>query len=184
MDKELMERLDKSLEISIDNRKFEIDLLWRRTLVFWGFVAALFIAVATIKPHAQYIALCLSVMGILFSLVWALVNRASKSWQESWEIKANELFLARYGCKDMYKRASENQDEIIFLLRPRKYSVSRLLIALSDYSVIFWFSLVVYLGFQNWFLTIFTKQSLALVFVIFSMLYGVYILQYCRSRED
>ena len=184
MEKELEARLDKSLEIAIDNRKFEIDLLWRRALVFWGFVAVLFVAVAAVKPYAQYLALGLSAMGVVFSLVWALVNRASKSWQESWEIKARKFFEERYGSKEMYKRVTEDQGEIFFMLRPRNYSVSRLLIALSDYLVIFWAGLVVYLGLHDRLLASFAKQSLVMAFIVFSIFYGLYILWACRSRDE
>lgn len=180
----LRERLDKALEISIDNRKFEIDLLWHRTLVFWGFISALFVAVAAIKPYAPYLAIVLSAMGAVLSFMWSLVNRASKSWQESWEIKTKKFFEEIYGSKDMYSRVEEDQSDICFVLRPRKYSVSRLLIAFSDYSFLFWTGLMVYLLSHEWLLASFAKQSLVVAFIVFSLVYAVYVRFTCRSRGD
>ena len=39
MSEERRERLEKCLEIVLDNRRFEIDLLWKRNTAFWLFVA-------------------------------------------------------------------------------------------------------------------------------------------------
>ncbi len=39
----------KILEMAVDVRKFEIGLFWQRSLFFWGFIAATFLAYANIK---------------------------------------------------------------------------------------------------------------------------------------
>lgn len=185
MEDDIKTRLDKSLEIAIDNRKLEIELLWRRTLVFWGFIAALFVAVGTLKAYDPQLTIVLSSMGIVFSFIWSLVNRASKSWQESWEIKAKQIFDERYQSQSgLYKRLEGNQDGVFPWLRPSKFSVSRLLIILSDYLALFWTGLTVYLVARDQLETWLPKGALGISFTVFSVLYIVYAWLACRSRPD
>ena len=77
-------------KLAAENRQLEIELLWKRTTIFWGFNTALFVGVAAAMEHPR-LPLVLSSLGIVFSLIWTLSNRASKAWQESWEIKS-EIF--------------------------------------------------------------------------------------------
>lgn len=143
----------KSLEISIDNRKFEIELLWRRTQVFWGFIAALFIGVATIYTKSNFLAFLLAELALIYSYIWTLSNRGSKSWQESWEIKASKYYHILYGesKNDFYSRVTDknSNQSLVKLLRPKEVSLSRLLIALSDVSVIFWIIVLCFIIFSN-----------------------------------
>lgn len=140
------DKLKRALEISLDNRKFEIELLWRRTLVFWGFVAALFVGVAAARERSLKLAIAMGALGVVFSIIWSLVNRGSKSWQESWEIKAQRYFSKLYGEEHLFERALGDQGGVFFLLQPRQYSLSRLLMALSDLTAAFWIGLTVSLG--------------------------------------
>ena len=41
----------KALEMAADVRKFEIGLFWQRSLVFWGFIAAAFVAYAALAKE-------------------------------------------------------------------------------------------------------------------------------------
>lgn len=175
------EQLKECLQIATDNRKFEIDLLWRRTVVFWGFVAVLFLAVKEFMQSQSQLALILSVMGAVSSLIWSLVNRGSKAWQESWELKANRYVKGLYGYK-LYDKEPGNRKEIIFTLRPRDYSLSRLLIALSDYIFLFWLGLSVYLSLIGDFRFRWMMDNAVWLFCLFSLAYGIYILCCCRSR--
>ncbi|MCG5496036.1 hypothetical protein, partial [Ectothiorhodospira variabilis] len=61
-------KLEKAFEVAADNRKFEIDMFWKRTVVFWGFVAALFIGIATTAQKIPLMAFGLSVVSVVFSL--------------------------------------------------------------------------------------------------------------------
>jgi len=180
------ERIEKCLEIALDNRKFEIDLLWRRTLVFWGFVAVLFVAVAQAAGKSQRLAMVLAILGVVFSFIWSLVNRGSKSWQENWEIKCVQFFKERYHYEGVFRRARIPQDgTVVPPLQSRAYSPSRLLIALSDFSVIFWVGLSLYfVPFEQIFPGAqIVKANAGLAFAIVSALYAVYVWLACRSRE-
>ena len=76
-----------------ENRKFEIELYWKRATYFWTFIAAAFAGYfVAAKPPADvttsYIIACL---GFMFSLAWYFVNRGSKYWQQNWETHVDLL---------------------------------------------------------------------------------------------
>ncbi|MBU8906528.1 RipA family octameric membrane protein [Desertibacillus haloalkaliphilus] len=142
--------LKKCLEIAIDNRKFEIELLWKRALFFWGFIAALFVAVASLYDKNVLLTFMSALMGVALSFIWTLANRGSKAWQESWEVKAKDYFEQLYGYDKLYQKVTESQDEIIRLLRPRDYSLSRLLIVVSDLMFVFWMITLLYIAFGHY----------------------------------
>ncbi|WP_375457957.1 hypothetical protein [uncultured Enterovirga sp.] len=81
-------RQEKLLDIAGDVRKFEIELFWKRSTFFWTFIAASFVAYATLKDHDQrLLRFAVSCFGIVCSLAWTLGNRGNKYWQEAWEKK-------------------------------------------------------------------------------------------------
>ncbi len=85
---------DKALRLEkiLDIRKFEIELYWKRATYFWTFIAAALTGygLSVVAKDAnsesvlkfQFLIVCL---GLVFSLAWFLVNKASKFWQENWE---------------------------------------------------------------------------------------------------
>jgi hypothetical protein len=89
--------LARALDRALDIRKFEIELYWKRATYFWAFLAvtlAGYFAVrsANIDDRAKGEAqLILSCLGVVVSLTWYFVNRASKFWQENWEHHVNLL---------------------------------------------------------------------------------------------
>lgn len=90
--------LGKALKIALDTRKFEIELYWKRTGYFALFIGALFIGYYTIltsdkiaKEERKNFLLLLTGLGFLLSLLWYMVNRGSKFWQENWESHIEEL---------------------------------------------------------------------------------------------
>lgn len=195
---ERIERLEKSLEIAIENRQFEIDLLWKRATLFWGFIAALFIAVAALyKDNTnEGLVFVLCLVGIVFSLVWTLANRGSKSWQESWEIKADFFFEERYNYKQFYDRITDDFENDAWLKkvrglitgkRPAKYSLSRLLIALSDVTVLFWVAASIFFANKicEWrIISIEDKKILVIILAAIFFLSILYIFISCRSGEE
>ena len=83
-------KTEKIFEHASDIRKFEIGLFWQRSLFFWGFIAAAFVAYAAIAdatPPDTDLLLAIAAFGFVCSVAWALANRGSKYWQESWEAK-------------------------------------------------------------------------------------------------
>ena len=148
MSEQRKELLDRCLDVALANRRFEIQLLWQRTIVFWGFVLALFAGVASIIDKHPRLAAVLALTGVMFSTLWTLVNRGSRSWQESWEEKAADYMQRRYGYGGLagtlfYRRMNPNP--AFGLWRGRRYSVSGLLVALSDLVLLFWLALSLHL---------------------------------------
>jgi hypothetical protein len=82
------EKKKERFRIAFQTRQFEIDLLWKRSLFFRGFIGASFVAIASLKKEQPVLALLISGFGLVCSLSWTLVDRGSKYWQEHWESKA------------------------------------------------------------------------------------------------
>ena len=128
--------------------------------------------------------------SIVFSLIWTLSNRAGKAWQESWEIKS-EFYYSRLNSKEkeVYKRVvdKEKNKKIFFLLRPLPYSLSRLLILLSDFSLIFWLGMCIYL-FPGKVLRTFPivdlYKSAGVFFFVICLAYCIYVLIAGKSASE
>jgi hypothetical protein len=88
-------RITKAYERACANRDFEIKLFWQRSLFFWGFVSVCFVGyfqISTSKdgyPHE--LKLYCILLGLLFSVAWLLIIKASKHWQENWEAHIDAL---------------------------------------------------------------------------------------------
>jgi hypothetical protein len=84
--------VEKALSLAHETRKFEIELYWKRATYFWTFIAVALAGYVTVldakdlpcgeKGEALLASSCI---GIVFSVAWYFVNRASKFWQENWE---------------------------------------------------------------------------------------------------
>ncbi len=122
------------LEIALGARQLELELFWRRALFFWGFIASAFIGFANTYPERPMVAMAVSCFGVICSLCWALVNRGSKYWYEAWEVK-----VKRYGGEDVQKLFSHPEaSQKKGLWSAKRYSVSRVAIALSDFTFVLW----------------------------------------------
>lgn len=138
--------LDKLIEVSLDNRKFEIGLLWTRSNNFWLFIAALLVGLGYVykTTSSTGIPFLYSITGFIFSSIWTLANRGSKFWQESWEEKTQFYFEKRYNYSSLLSRVRESQEGVFPTVRSKNFSLSRLMIVASDFFVIFWGSLALY----------------------------------------
>ena len=139
----------KALEFALDIRKFEIELYWKRATYFWAFIAISLAGYGSVlaakeircdeKGEALLTASCL---GLVFSVAWYFVNRASKLWQENWEKHVDLLEDAVIG--PLYKTVLRD-DDIRFwrLWGPYPFSVSKLNQILSMFVVLLFLLLVV-----------------------------------------
>ena len=84
-----------ALEFALDIRKFEIGLYWKRATYFWAFIAAIFTGFFALKAGKSsinpYYFLLLGILGYIFSFSWYMVSRASKFWQQNWEMHVDML---------------------------------------------------------------------------------------------
>lgn len=141
MDSPQPTRTDNAYRVARDTRNFEIELFWKRAIFFWAFVAAAFAAFGSTYQEDPGLALVLAGFGMVCSAAWTLANRGSKHWQETWERRLEALEVDVTG--PLFGVDSPSQTEGIPWLRSRRYSVSKLAIALSDFITLLWLILAV-----------------------------------------
>lgn len=152
IEKNKIEQQRLLLHYAADTRKFEIQLFWQRSLYFWGLVAASIVAFAAIHKEVEandshHLCVILICFGFLTSVAWALQSRGSKYWHEAWEQKVHEFEEAVLGERLFWKEEAmlpkvPNWPDA--WLRSRRYSVTKISIAMGDLSVILWCILAVY----------------------------------------
>ncbi len=135
----MVTKSEKRLELAIQARSQELELFWKRSLFFWGFIAAAFVGYATSLEKAPTVALVIACFGFVCSLAWALANRGSKYWQENWEQKVTAAEESVVG--ELF--ASQEPRLRKGWFSAHRFSVSRLAIALSEFTVLVWSALLV-----------------------------------------
>lgn len=144
-------------KVASDIRKFEIDKYWQRTLYFWGFISAIYIAYFNVlkdlyskdgvQSHGTIPLFILSVLGLIFCFSWLLVCKGSKHWQENWEQHIDLLEDEITG--PLFKIYSANT--------PNSFSVSKINIAIGVIITFCAFILVIFETFS------FTNRTLKLI---------------------
>ncbi|MGC2694963.1 MAG: hypothetical protein WA738_04150, partial [Candidatus Angelobacter sp.] len=129
----------RRFEVALQTRQLEISLFWQRSLFFWGFISAAFVAIAALKNDQPTLSLLISGFGFVCSFSWALVNRGSKYWQEQWETKIEVAEKSVTG--PFFRIRMEKQRKGLW--GGQEYSVSKVTIAVSDYVSFVWFCILV-----------------------------------------
>jgi hypothetical protein len=130
---------DQIFDFAAKELRAEISLFWQRSLFFWGFTAAAFVAYGVlIKELDRDLALAVSCFGLVCSVAWTLANRGSKYWQVAWEQKLKSVEISVLGSS-VYSRTEQNTDQNWW--GAARYSVTRLTIALSDFTILIWIAL-------------------------------------------
>ncbi len=176
------DRASKAFDIALDTRKFEIQLFWSRSLFFWGFISAAFVGYATLRRFDSDLSLIVASFGVVCSVAWSLVNRGSKYWQEAWETKVEREEPAVTG--PLFSREEDTQIGKGCWLRGRRYSVSKLAIGLSDYTIALWTSIVAWdlaRLFCPRYVLPWLKQVGSITFVVLSVFFVVVFLVFARS---
>jgi hypothetical protein len=138
MAKRTKEDYEKLLDIARGRWKAEIDLLWQRSLFFWGFTVAAFTGYAYFFTKLDYQnALFITCFGLLSSLIWTWINKGSKFWQEYWEqqIKNVNKKVPEF---DFFDKTKDFKLEKKGFLGGKHFSPSRLMIALCIYVTLAW----------------------------------------------
>jgi hypothetical protein len=131
---------ERILELASEMRKFEIGLLWQRSLFFWGFIGASFIAYAQFREMEEInFAAIIGGFGLVCSAAWTLQNRGSKYWQEAWEQKVQAVETDVLGIP-LFSNPEPREEKGFW--GAKRFSVSGLLIALSDFSTLIWLVLL------------------------------------------
>jgi hypothetical protein len=134
---------ERRFEMATQARSQEIELFWKRSLFFWGFISSAFIGYASTLDKNPPAALTLSFFGFFCSLAWTLLNRGSKYWQENWEMKVAREAETMLG--DLFWTPETGQYKGAY--SGFRFSVSRLAIALSDFTLAVW---TVLIAIQGW----------------------------------
>jgi len=152
----------RRFEAALHTRQFEIDLFWKRSLFFWGFISAAFLAIGALKQELPTVSLLISGFGLVCSVSWTLVNRGSKYWQEQWESKIEKVEDKVTG--PLFKTREPEQGKGLW--GGSKYSVSKVTTAVSDYVSFVWFCIFVR---QAWICLGFFQSDRYKLFCIFGL---------------
>ncbi|HZQ82528.1 MAG TPA: hypothetical protein VFB25_11195 [Gaiellaceae bacterium] len=173
---------EKRLEIALATRAFEINLFWKRSIFFWGFISVAFVGYAALRNERSQLAIVVACFGMVCSSAWTLLNRGSKYWQENWETKVERYEDNVTGPLFAVQETVQRKGR---WLQARRYSVSKLLIALSDYVLIMWSALAVWESYR--FIRQFecsVKDIGIAVFCVFSFAYVVLLLFVGRTTRS
>jgi len=120
--------------------KFQEELFWKRSLFFWGFNGAAFVAYGVLIDKADKdIPLGIGCFGLICALAWTLANRSCKYWQYVWEEKLRSVQEEALG-RGIYFEVVPNGAWKWW--GAWRYSLTKLTIALSDFSVLLWLVLI------------------------------------------
>ena len=169
---ESSEKVTKAFEFAHDNRKFEIELFWKRSLFFWGFIATSMIAYGAMERIGNQYSVVFALFGLICSFVWSAGNRGSKYWQEYWEKKVTRL--QHFVTDDIFVDHYPTNENHWSWFAPRRISVSKVAMALSDISIVLWLFLIgssvhVEIGAGNYFQASMTMLGLGLVLLFIAV---------------
>jgi hypothetical protein len=166
------------LALAAEVRKFEIERFWARSIFFWGFIAAAFVAYAQLYyKNAKDSALIVACFGFVCSIAWTLANRGGKYWQEAWEQKLRSVEVAVLGTQLF---SNKEPLEKKGWWGAAGYSVSKLTIALSDFTVLVWVLLILKVAPLSTFTTCAWEDWFP---VGLALIYGVLLLVLGRSSS-
>ncbi|GLT13884.1 hypothetical protein [Vibrio algivorus] len=171
----------KEYDVALATRNFEIELFWKRSVFFWGFIASAFVGYATVIKNNPALAFVLACFGFVCSIAWSLVNRGSKYWQENWEsIVAN---IEDDITGELFKYRARQQPKGIWL-SSRQFSVSKVTIALSDFTCLIWFGFMLYHLMKHMQLPLCLQGSLLVVMIFFlTIIFVVFMVIFGRSSH-
>lgn len=132
------EREKLRLAYAAETRRFEIERFWQRSLFFWTVLGAAFVGYGVIEGKSRDAQIVLSCFGFIAALAWTLQNRGAKYWQEAWEQKTRRVQRAVLQS-DLFSGQEALLPKGAF--GAARYSVSRIAIMLSDFTLIVWMAL-------------------------------------------
>ncbi len=133
------EQKKEILEHATQVRKFEIERFWQRSIFFWGFIGVAFVAYAQLFPKSD-LSFFVACFGLVCSVAWTLQNRGSKYWQEAWELKVKSVEVDVLGTA-LFTNLEPIERKGVW--GAQTFSVTKLTIALSDFTVLIWIALTV-----------------------------------------
>jgi len=140
-----------ALKLAVDARKTELDLYWKRASYYWVFLAgslAGYFGVAKTNGHPTTFSIVLSVIGIITSVAWYMVNRGSKAWQVNWEEHVRLLSKEVYGNLFATQLADKKEYRFWKLTDPYNFSVTKINQWLGVFIIVLWIGIFLREGFM------------------------------------
>ena len=172
--------IQKAFDVAHDNRKLEIQLFWQRALFFWGFVSAALVGYVGALDKSPPVLIPIALFGFLCSIVWSQGNRGSKYWQEYWEKKVNHL--QHYTTGSIFYDRKPSNPGFLNIFEGRRISVSKLTMALSDFSVLLWFILCVAAIFPEK-MQLLNREYIYIASFLATLLYCLFFLRNSKSED-
>ena len=145
-------------------RDFEITNLWQRSIFLYGFILACFTGYGAILisllttgdqkiayPYfANFIECVISLIGIVFSIIWIMMAKGSKAWYEIYEKaigiiehsdKANNEFVNipnDYRMGNYCTQYKHHINDCLFSTKGGKYSPSKLNVFIGQVVLVIW----------------------------------------------
>lgn len=141
--------------------------------------AALVGYVAAIKENSP-VAVVFGVFGLVCSIVWSQGNRGSKYWQEYWENKVNILQHQTTG--NIFYDRKPKSPRFWDFFAGRRISVSKLTMALSDFTVFLWFLLCLLTFVDRDMITPY-QNMISACLLIGTLLYCLFFLRNSKSED-
>lgn len=179
---ESLDLTKKAFDIAHDNRKFEIDMLWKRSLFYWGFIAASFVGYGASERVNSNLSIVFCAFGFMCSVAWSAGNRGSKYWQEYWENKV-VLFQNRI-TGDIFIDHFPRKPSIFSQFSARRLSVSKLIIGISDFTILMWLSILLYKVAQ--YFEIYNGPLPGYIYasgIVLTVLYSMYLIYRSKSED-
>jgi hypothetical protein len=170
-----------ALQEARENRKFEIEMYWKRATYFWAFIAAAFAGYFFIqdKSNSQTISFVTACLGFIFSLAWYFVNRGSKYWQQNWELHVDLLEDGISG--PIYKTVV--QPSMFSFCQPSgayPFSVSKINQLLSMFVTAIWLVLMARTFAIAWSLPAYVPHPSIIAVTIITTLAAIFL--FCKGR--
>ncbi len=165
---------DKAFQVAIENRRFEIELYWKRATYFWTLIAAVFIGYFALQGNeskgSQFASFVISCIGLMFSLAWYLISRASAYWHANWDAHVHQLEDELVGPLQKAK-IDNNAFNLRDITSPYHFSGTKIHAVTSLYIIFVWSFLLiesvsVYSGWTEPF-TYFNMLSFGLITAVF-----------------
>jgi SAM-dependent methyltransferase len=180
--KESLDVTKKAFDIAHDNRKFEIEMLWKRSVFYWGFIAAAFVGYAASEKLNSIMSIIFCAFGFMCSVAWAAGNRGSKYWQEYWENKV-VLFQNRI-TGDIFIDHFPLKPGFFSQFSARRFSVSKLIMGISDFTILTWLTILFYKALK--YANVLNDPIPGYVYSIaigMTILYSIYLVLNCKTED-
>ncbi|MEQ9206546.1 MAG: hypothetical protein RLN78_04200 [Phycisphaerales bacterium] len=167
-----------------DNRKNEIELLWKRSAFYWGFIAIVFAGYGILLNTNAAFAIIVASFGVTSSACWYMANSAGAFWQKVWEQNIISDEIAILGKKVYTDIPNNDIMRKSVLMGSRRYSLSGVTIAFSNYVCAFWIMLCIPPVIEVLPLLPRLLPSVALMWLLISFIFILYVFYEARKHPS